>query len=264
VRYNYGAHLYVDRDLTTKTRELLQERTESGNLELPGAIHALGVRELAALKHSGTTDAAKVLNLRKALMTAVAEEGGSKPFLHSIGERAEALVELYEDRQLTTRQALDDLMKLAMEVAESEEERARLDLDENAYAVYSALKDAVPTGTEATAEGARALDAIFRRYPDYQWDEQQGAALRADLYKETRALVGKDFIGSCTHLMKRKKTRLATIGCNIEFGLALGANRHHQSCANRKSANNNGDGRRSIFGERTCDPCRRQSRLIDA
>jgi len=62
--------------------------------------------------------------------------------------------------------------------------------------------------------------------------------------------------GSCTHLVKREKTKLATIGRNIEFGLALGAH--------RKSANNNGDGRRSIFGERTCDPCRRQSRLIDA
>lgn len=205
VRYNYGAHLYVDRDLTTKTRELLQKRTESGNLELPGAIQALGVRELAALKHSGTTDVAKVRNLRKALMTTVAEEGGSKPFLHSIGERAEALVELYEDRQLTTRQALDDLLKLATEVAESEEERARLDLDENAYAVYSALKDAVPTGTEVTAEGARALDAIFRRYPDYQWDEQQGAALRADLYKETRALVGKDFIAATNRLMRARR-----------------------------------------------------------
>jgi len=64
------------------------------------------------------------------------------------------------------------------------------------------------------------------------------------------------FQGSCTHLVKREKTKLATIGRNIEFGLALGAH--------RKSANNNGDGRRSIFGERTCDPCRRQSRLIDA
>ncbi len=84
---------------------------------------------------------------------------------------------------------------------------------------------------------------------------------------DTEDVIGVDLgqtDGSCPHLMKRKKTRLATIGCNIEFGLALGANRRHQSCANRKSANNNGDGRRSIFGERTCDPYRRQSGVIDA
>lgn len=65
-------------------------------------------------------------------------------------------------------------------------------------------------------------------------------------------------------MMKQKRTEVAPIGCNIEFGLALGAHRCQQSCANRKSANNNGGCRRPIFDERTCDPFRRQSRLIDA
>jgi len=104
------------------------------------------------------------------------------------------------------------------------------------------------------------VDACFAG--DLTDDAVQGylLTLQADPNWQVESASG----GSCPLLMMRGKTKLATIGRNIEFGLALGANRHHQSCTNRKSANNNGDGRRSIFGERTGDPCRRQSRLIDA
>ncbi len=107
----------------------------------------------------------------------------------------------------------------------------------------------------------------FARQGKRGWGTQVVDRLSTDLrhdFPDMRGISPRNLRGSCPHLMKRGKTKLATIGRNIEFGLALGTNRYHQSCTNRKSANNNGDGRRSIFGERTGDSCRRQSRLIDA
>ena len=109
IRSAYGERIYVDREISNKTRDLLQKHTISGQLELPGAIHALGPEELAKLRESDTSDNTKILNLRKILSVTVQENGASKPFLLSIGERAQKLAEAYEDRQLTTQQALTRL-----------------------------------------------------------------------------------------------------------------------------------------------------------
>ena len=96
--------IYVDREVTAKTRDLLQKYTTSGAMEPPGAIHELGPRELKALKDSGTSDTTKILNLRK--LIALASKSSSNPILRLIGERTEALRQAYEDRQITTQEAL--------------------------------------------------------------------------------------------------------------------------------------------------------------
>ena len=75
IRNAYSDRIYVDKELTEKTKELLREHTTGGELELPGAIHALGPKELAALKDSDASDATKILNLRKILSVTVADEG---------------------------------------------------------------------------------------------------------------------------------------------------------------------------------------------
>src|SRR5579883_388608 len=198
IRNAYSDRPYVDKELTAKTRELLRQRTESGALELPGAIHTLGPKELTALKMSGTADVAQVLNLRKVLAATVSAEAGTKPFLTSIGERAEALAQLYEDRHITTQKALAEFEKLAQEYLQSDEERRRLGVDENTFAIYSSLRTVAPG---LTADQAKALDDVFAGFPDYQWNGQQLADLRARLYKELLSIVPKDKVIESANLL---------------------------------------------------------------
>ena len=127
--------IYVDREITAKTRELLQKYTTSGAMEPPGAIHELGPKELKALKDSGTSDTTKVLNLRK--LIALASKSSNNPILRLIGERTEALRQAYEDRQITTQEALTRFEGLAQDYLDADEERERLGLDENSFIIYS-------------------------------------------------------------------------------------------------------------------------------
>lgn len=188
VKNAFSPNAYVDRELTAKTRELLHQHT-AGNLELPGAIHTLGVAELEALRQSTVTDTTKVLNLRKILAVTVNTEGLSKPFLLSIGERAEALAEAYEDRQITTQQALAEFEKLAQEAVDADTQRKGLEVDENTFAIYTALR---PVGNGLKPEQASDINDLFTRYPNYGWNEMQKSKLRAELYKTLRPLVGLD------------------------------------------------------------------------
>jgi type I restriction enzyme R subunit len=189
IRSAYGDRIYVDREISNKTRDLLQKHTISGQLELPGAIHALGPEELAKLRESDTSDNTKILNLRKILNVTVQDNGASKPFLLSIGERAEKIAADYEDRQLTTQQALLEFEKLAREATDADAERQKLALDENSFAIFKTVGE---TDNGFDARQAKGINALFERFPDYRWNKQQESKLRTELYKALRPLVGTE------------------------------------------------------------------------
>ena len=204
IRNAYADRIYVDRELTAKTRELLQQHTESDQFALPGSIQELNANTLREIKQSYASDKVKVLNLRKILHKTVTEESRSKPFLISIGERAEALAEAYENRQLTTQQALTEFEKLADEYAQASSERAQMNLDENAYAVYKVLEG---YAENIRPEQAQALNKVFGEFPDYQWDEHQNSQLRIRLYRTLIAITqtNDDRIQAANALLKLER-----------------------------------------------------------
>jgi len=203
IREAFSDRVYIDKELSEKTKELLRHHATSANLELPGAIHELGVKELALLKQSDTDDTTKILNLRKILTKTVDDKAYSQPFLLSIGERAEALALAYEDRHLTTQEVLAEFERLAQEYVESDKERQHLDLDANEYAIFATLK---PIVSGVTSQQAIAFNALFSAYPDYKWNEQQQKKLRAELYKVLLPLVGaKNMVDAANRLLRLQR-----------------------------------------------------------
>ena len=193
IRNAYADRPYVDKELTAKTQKLLQEYTESNQFALPGSIQELNVNTLREIKQSYASDKVKVLNLRKILHKTVTEESQSKPFLISIGERAEALTEAYENGQLATQEALAAFEKLADEYTQASRERAQMGLDENAYAVYKVLEG---YAENIRPEQAQDLNKVFDEFSDYQWDEHQNSQLRIRLYRTLIAIIGLTQVSS--------------------------------------------------------------------
>ena len=187
IRQAYSDRVYVDREFTRKTKALLREHTQSGDLEPPTVIYEIGPKELAALKESDASDTVKVLNLRKLITNLVDVEGASKPYLLSIGERASALAELYENRQISTQEALKRFEELVQEAVNAESRREALGLDENAFAIYTALTVVAP---DITPQQAIAINAIFLAYPDYKWNTHQASELRTRLYAVLLPITG--------------------------------------------------------------------------
>jgi type I restriction enzyme R subunit len=103
--------------------------------------------------------------------------------LYSPAERAEKITQSYEDRQLTTQQTLFEFEKLAQEYVEAHTERRRMAVDENTFAIYTALRSDVH---DIDVGQANAINALFERYADFQWNEQQKGRLRTELYKDLR------------------------------------------------------------------------------
>ncbi len=200
IRNAYSDRPYVDKELTAKTRELLQAHTESVLFELPDAVYELQADTLQKIDQSDASDTVKVQNLRKALHHTVTSEGSSKPFLISIGERAEAVAEAYENRQVATQDVLAEFRKLAEEYARAARESDRLDLDDNTFAVYTVLKNVIE---DVNPEQARAVDQVFAQFPDYKWNEHQEKELRMTLYSTLRPTVGIENLIETTNKLLR-------------------------------------------------------------
>ena len=203
IRNAYADLIYVDKELTAKTRQLLQEHTESHLFQLPDAVYELSADTLQKMDQSDASDKVKVQNLRKALHRTVASEGKSKPFLISIGERAEAVAEAYESRQLATQDVLAEFRKLAEEYARAARESEQLGLDENTFAVYTVLKDVIEN---VTSEQAQAVNQVFAQFPDYQWNNQQASQLRIMLYRTLEPTVGrKNIVETANKLLRLQR-----------------------------------------------------------
>ena len=199
IRNAYADRIYVDKELTAKTKELLQRHTGSDPFALPGSVQELNASTLREVGNSDVSDTVKVLNLRKILHKTVAEGSRSKPFLISIGERAEALTEKYENRQKSTQEVLAAYEELVEECERASSERARMSLDENAYAVYTVLKG---FAEEITPEQTREVDSVFDQFPDYQWNEQQERELRIKLYHTLRQIVEQGVMAPTSALLE--------------------------------------------------------------
>ena len=154
---------------------------------------------------SELSDTVKVLNLRKVLSKTVTEESRSKPFLISIGERADAVAEAYENRQMTTQEALAEFERFAEECNQATIETERLNLDDNAYAIYKVLQEVYET--PSPRKRRRSVNEVFDQFPDYEWNFQQTLQLRTQLYKRLRLIVHeKDLIEIVNKLMTAKRT----------------------------------------------------------
>jgi len=218
IRNFYSSRVYVDREVTTKTKELLQKQTGIDFIDPPGAIYELGPKQLAALKKSDASTTVKILNLSRILKETINTEAISKPFVLSIGERAAAVEQSYDAHLQSSIEALDEAERRKLEAFEQETlreyenlaeeyiaadaERRRLDLDENIYAIYTVLKLVNKENAVATAQ---TINALFRDRADYQWDNKQEMQLRAEIYNAVRPTVGVEKMIEVTNTLLRLK-----------------------------------------------------------
>ena len=188
VRNAYSTQPAIIRDLMRKTEELVQKHAETEGLVTTLSVVNIDENVLASIRYDDP-DPGKVINLGKGILNSTAKED-TPPYLVSIGDRAEEVLEAFDDRQISTSVALQELEKLTRELLEAEEERKRLGLDEPTFAILLELRRAGLGGDDARVL-AVTLNSVFVTYPDFRDNPAQRRSLKADLYKQLLPAVGK-------------------------------------------------------------------------
>ncbi len=185
----FGTRVALYREVAKKTEWLIRERVASFGVTTTMPLVKIDEKALAALRKEGGSSNAKVLNLGKSLAQAAADEGERQPYLLSIGERAEEVLEAYDDRQFSTQAALEKLERLLTEFVEARKERERAGFDLNTFTIYWTLKQ---TGAPEPEKVAPLLDAAFQRFPNQAHNAAELRQLKAELYKLLLPAVGKE------------------------------------------------------------------------
>ncbi|MBI2352286.1 MAG: type I restriction endonuclease subunit R, partial [Deltaproteobacteria bacterium] len=175
--------------IAKKTESLIRERTQAYILPTSMPLVRIDEKALEALRKPDGSEPAKVINLGKSLIQAVTDEGEQQPYLVPIGERAEAILESYDDRQISTQEALRQLERLLAEYVQATRERNQTGFDLNTFTIYWVLKQA---GASEAERAAPLINAAFGRFPNYLYNAAHRRHLKADLYKVLLPAVGRN------------------------------------------------------------------------
>ncbi len=181
----HGTPIY---DVAAKTERLVRELADTTGVSFTLPVVPLDEATLEALKKD-PPDPNRVINLGRAIATGVFEDDEQQIHLFPIGERAEKILDAFEDRQMTTQDALGELEKLLTELLEARRQQKESGLDRNAFAIFWMLRQ---EGVANARKLAIELDHLFGQFPDYDANVQERRALKAKIYKILLPAAGKD------------------------------------------------------------------------
>jgi len=168
------------RDLMNKTEELVRRNVTAEGLGQILPLYKIDEDTLQALKKNGGSDSAKIVNLARSLATTIKNVEDDQPHLIPIGDRAEQILHLFEDRQLGTVDALKELEKALAEFNAAQREVKERGFNMNTFSVYWILHRAGFTEAEKVAP---QIDELFAQYPNYRENADERRDLTAELYK---------------------------------------------------------------------------------
>lgn len=180
VRNAFSRRILLDKELMRKTSDLVQKHVYSTDISSTLPIHEIKEDTLKALKESDKSDNVKVINLRKSIFKFIDDNQNEQPYLIEIGEKAQAVIELYDDRRVTTIDALRKLEEIIKEINQARKEQAEKNFDVNTFTIYWLFKRDKISRPDTLAV---KVNDIFGEYPDWRFNSKEKRELTTQLYK---------------------------------------------------------------------------------
>ena len=179
VRENFDPGISVDREFSRKVARLVQDHTLSSEIGAPGGIYEINDKVLRYIEEQPVSDIEKVFNLSKGVANLVRKHTEDSPYLLSISEKADAVIQLYKDRQKTTQETLAELKIIIEEIntARLEQEKRNIPIEE--FSIFWLLNK---TSISEPETKAHEMKIILNHYPHWRSSEQQARDVKQELY----------------------------------------------------------------------------------
>ena len=177
LRKAYEERVHVDRAFQQKTDELVQSHVSIDRIESVYTLVKIDESALKNITEKSAGSATTVINLVKSIEKS-AEENVTDPFLIAMAKRARAIQEKYENRQIETQQALDEL---SAELAKNEarkKEQEKKGMDSRAFFFYQTVREAGVSNAEGVGKKVRTT---VEANPNWENSEAALHKLRQDV-----------------------------------------------------------------------------------
>jgi type I restriction enzyme R subunit len=178
VRNAYAKRVYADREFQSKTKELVKEHVDLEYLSGGTEIYELNENTIELIKKSQKPNNVKVINLIKSIERQAEEHSGDL-ILISLKEKAKQIQDNYEDRIITTEEALEELENLIKENQAKEKVKKEKGFDSMTFFLNSILEESKVEDAERLAKG---MNESFIKHKDWKKSEKDARELREELY----------------------------------------------------------------------------------
>ena len=174
VRKAYSKQVYVDRAFQKKTNELVQKHIGAMMEGAPQGFVKIDATTIDVIKKQAGGQATKVINLIKSIEKK-AEDESDDPFLVALSDRAKVVQENFEDRQLGTAEALEELLSAIALNERRKQEQAAQGLDNLTYFVLCKLTEDGIGNAKIVSEN---IAGAFKLHINWQRSERELRELR--------------------------------------------------------------------------------------
>jgi type I restriction enzyme R subunit len=187
VVYNYfnpeAERRRLQRELLRKTDALIRKHVEAAPVVDMLPLYPIN-RDIAnVIKSDNVSDRVKVTNLYRSLIVHIERHQQEQPYLISIGERVEEIIQRLRERQISVEAALEQLGALAEEAVTAEAQQAESDLARGEFTLYWVLKG---QGVISPETAAQAAYRILAESPGWPYNPGLERKVRAEMYKLLR------------------------------------------------------------------------------
>ncbi len=176
----YDSNTPIDKEFAKKTAQLVQQHTKIAGIKATFDIYEINEDTLRKLEESKVSDTEKIFNLVKSIQEHIKKEASKSPYLISIGEKVELIVELYKQRQKNTQQTLEELKKLTEDINSAKKEQIEKNMSTEIFAIYWILKK---EGFTKAEEMANKMQDVLENNPYWYKSDMQEKTFRQELYK---------------------------------------------------------------------------------
>ncbi len=166
--------------LWKKTSRLIREKAETKGLKTTLPVYPIDERAIKVIHEDASPERVKIIKTHRSIQIFIDTEGPKQPFLFSLKEKLEKILEEFEQRQSTTKETLQRLEDLIKEINTAKTEKRKLGLNEEQFGIYWTIQDAVQD-KEKGRDTALQIDKLMKEYSSWIYNATIARKLRAKI-----------------------------------------------------------------------------------
>lgn len=175
----------IERKLLKKTEKLIQEHVKVSNVASPLPLYPINKNIADVIRADDIPTQVKVINLQHSLLIHIQDTIQEHPYLASIGEEVERVIDQLRQRRMSVESALAELERHAVQIAEADEEHQNSDLDNLAFSLRMVLRASKLSGLDRETMDtlASTTSTYLQKHEHWRFNPHIEKEARLEIYR---------------------------------------------------------------------------------